>query len=370
MSYTQKIIVKVYYNDRNEKHPEIRRFCLTISSDSDMYEALETKVSQLNTDYTQGQFILQYIDEDSDRITFSSNAEFQSALKNYSMNGMIKIFAQPKSKTHEQASENTTIHIGVICDGCQGPVIGNRYKCLECFNYDLCQTCSNKNLHSEHNMLKLTRVFQHDRGRRARHYRHHFMPEQCRPSNFGAPRVMSDFLNLFKGKELSELIETHVSECLHTETFKDFVNQLKTDKSVNEMISLDNVGKTVREVLTSFGIKCDCSVDKQKEESKSNKKNEEVPITTANENDPTLTTSTASPSLNDLMEQLQAMFVPMFQHSKPTATEDQTQIEKCVELMTSMGFVDSNGVLTELVKSKKGDLEQVLDALNPRNYKN
>jgi len=38
--------------------------------------------------------------------------------------------------------------------------------------------------------------------------------------------------------------------------------------------------------------------------------------------------------------------------------------------MTAMGFVDSNGVLTELIKSKKGDLNQVLDALNPRNYQN
>jgi len=34
-----------------------------------------------------------------------------------------------------------------------------------------------------------------------------------------------------------------------------------------------------------------------------------------------------------------------------------------------MGFVDTNGVLIELIKSKKGDMNLVLDALNPRNYK-
>jgi hypothetical protein len=89
---------------------------------------LETTISQLNGDYLQGQFILQYKDEDNDRITFSSNNELQSALKNYSTNGIIKIFVKPKSNSNEQAKENTTVHVGVICDECQGPIVGNRYK--------------------------------------------------------------------------------------------------------------------------------------------------------------------------------------------------------------------------------------------------
>jgi hypothetical protein len=84
---------------------------------------LETTISQFNADYPQGQFTLQYMDEDHDRITFSSSNELQSALKNNSTGvGIIKIFVKPKSKNNEK------MHIGVICDGCQGSVIGNRYK--------------------------------------------------------------------------------------------------------------------------------------------------------------------------------------------------------------------------------------------------
>jgi len=87
--------------------------------------------------------------------------------------------------------------------------------------------------------------------------------------------------------------------------------------------------------------------------------------------------SAGAPSFGNLLDQLQTMFTPMFQ--PPTGTtataddqqaQEQKKFDECIERMTAMGFVDSNGVLTELIKSKKGDLNQVLDALNPRNYKN
>lgn len=48
-------------------------------------------------------------------------------------------------------------HIGVICDGCnRSPIIGIRYKCLECFDYDLCETCADRQLiHNHHVMAKI-----------------------------------------------------------------------------------------------------------------------------------------------------------------------------------------------------------------------
>jgi hypothetical protein len=97
---------------------------IDISPDNDIYQTLETTITQLNGDYSHGQFTLQYVDEDNDRITFSSNNEFRSALTNISAGGIIKIFVKPQPKTNE----NATVHSGVTCDGCQGSVIGNRYK--------------------------------------------------------------------------------------------------------------------------------------------------------------------------------------------------------------------------------------------------
>ena len=70
------------------------------------------------------------------------------------------------------------------------------------------------------------------------------------------------------------------------------------------------------------------------------------------------------------------MFNPAFQAAAAAATPtvdhqaEEKKIDECVERMVSMGFVDSNGVLRDLIRSKNGDLNQVLDALNPRNYKN
>jgi len=64
-------------------------------------------------------------------------------------------------------------HVGVICDGLflfsfiinfifstkgcnRSPIIGIRYKCLECFDYDLCESCADRQLiHAHHVMAKV-----------------------------------------------------------------------------------------------------------------------------------------------------------------------------------------------------------------------
>jgi hypothetical protein len=103
---------------------------IDVSPSNDVFRALETTITQLNGDYPQGDFTLQYVDEDNDRITFSSDAELRSALNTVSPGGVIKIYVKPKVKKSEEkeTGEHSQVHSGVICDGCQGPVVGNRYK--------------------------------------------------------------------------------------------------------------------------------------------------------------------------------------------------------------------------------------------------
>lgn len=55
-------------------------------------------------------------------------------------------------------------HVGVICDGCnRSPIIGIRYKCLECFDYDLCESCADRQLiHAHHVLAKIRTPHQID----------------------------------------------------------------------------------------------------------------------------------------------------------------------------------------------------------------
>ncbi len=46
-------------------------------------------------------------------------------------------------------------HPGVTCDGCEGPVVGTRFKCTVCPDYDLCSSCQGKDLHKEHALLPI-----------------------------------------------------------------------------------------------------------------------------------------------------------------------------------------------------------------------
>ena len=49
------------------------------------------------------------------------------------------------------------IHHGFKCDACDmQPIIGLRYKCLECPDFDLCNGCHKKEAHKEHKMVRKT----------------------------------------------------------------------------------------------------------------------------------------------------------------------------------------------------------------------
>lgn len=59
------------------------------------------------------------------------------------------------SKKESSGNDKGQVHPLVTCDGCEGQVIGSRFKCSVCPDYDLCSTCEGKGLHAQHQLLRI-----------------------------------------------------------------------------------------------------------------------------------------------------------------------------------------------------------------------
>lgn len=65
----------------------------------------------------------------------------------------------PVSHTHhgtssmQPRSELPVIHTGIVCDGCNCQVVGIRHKCLDCPDFDLCDSCVNSGRKETHEPL-------------------------------------------------------------------------------------------------------------------------------------------------------------------------------------------------------------------------
>jgi len=72
-------------------------------------------------------------------------------------------FFQSKTTAASSASPESNVHTGVTCDGCsKSPIVGVRYKCANCGNFDLCGDCEAKGVHtSGHVFIKLSKPTTH-----------------------------------------------------------------------------------------------------------------------------------------------------------------------------------------------------------------
>jgi hypothetical protein len=91
--------------------------------------------------------------------------------------GLIESFKQAnetqessESSTSNQPSEPIVRHFGITCDGCdQENIIGDRFKCADCPNFDYCGTCFNteelRKSHGEsHKFVKIDKPVHHQHG--------------------------------------------------------------------------------------------------------------------------------------------------------------------------------------------------------------
>jgi len=148
---------KVTFNKGEEQ--EIRRFLVDQEVASNL-TYLKQKIASLFPELRRSEPLLSWVDEDGDEVVVASDEELELALA--SLSGPVykfKVMLANKKRDanrpgmfHPRSGE---VHPGVICDGCDGPVLGPRYKCLTCPDYDLCGSCEAGGLHVQHKMIRL-----------------------------------------------------------------------------------------------------------------------------------------------------------------------------------------------------------------------
>ncbi|XP_068884771.1 sequestosome-1 isoform X2 [Aphelocoma coerulescens] len=154
------LTVKAYLLGKEETAREIRRFSLPPPA---RYRAIYDRVAELFQGLLRAgpppAFRMHYKDEDGDLIAFSTDEELELAMP-YVQDGVFRVYIKEKKECKRehrsqcsQEPPRNMVHPNVICDGCEGPVVGTRFKCSVCPDYDLCSTCEGKGIHKEHNMV-------------------------------------------------------------------------------------------------------------------------------------------------------------------------------------------------------------------------
>lgn len=148
------LTVKAFLMRGGDEKAEIRRF--TVPADvSSSFDYLQKKVADIFPGLARGNFHLYWKDEDGDLIAFSTGEELLEAL-GFVDDGLFRLYVKPTSQSSDSKPAGNVPpqeHPGIVCDGCDGKVIGRRYKCTVCPDYDLCQSCEAKGIHAEHNFV-------------------------------------------------------------------------------------------------------------------------------------------------------------------------------------------------------------------------
>ncbi|XP_017522442.1 sequestosome-1 isoform X2 [Manis javanica] len=175
------LTVKAYLLGKEDAAREIRRFSFCFSPEPEpeseaeaeaaagpgLCERLLSRVAALFPALRPGGFQAHYRDEDGDLVAFSSDEELTMAMS-YVKDDIFRIYIKEKKECRRdhrppcaQEVPRNMVHPNVICDGCNGPVVGTRYKCSVCPDYDLCAACEGRGLHREHSKLAFPTAFGH-----------------------------------------------------------------------------------------------------------------------------------------------------------------------------------------------------------------
>ena len=429
------------------KANEIRRFNLATEGSKGIYDQLVDKIAQSFGDLLPSREAIRtyWQDDENELVGFSSDTELQYAIdlqtairlskpydrhpsQSVGPSSLFKVYVARKKtcEAGKDSGEKEPLHFGVVCDACNGSIVGIRYKCAICPDYDLCSGCKSKGAHrdTEHafnaiekpNFWKPLQYRRNGGGRCP--YRSQCRSQQQQPSADSA--ASAGFQN-----PLGNL-------------FAPFMSGANIP-IVNDPEQLKNIGESLKKFLDPFGIDVDYYVDsfnraarsnenkpaekKEAEAATENKEQEkkaaeEAPkqpepaqMEVEKDEAPAAATATASTTQdadliklsgsspfaaasealsNFLVKQSESQTVqpnapveepavipkyPQAKENQPMESieesfnlidiEKELKIIKAIEQLKSMGYADDGGWLTRLATAKDGNINAVLDAISP-----
>ncbi|XP_050168044.1 sequestosome-1 isoform X3 [Myiozetetes cayanensis] len=398
------LTVKAYLLGKEEATREIRRFSLPPPA---RYRAIYDRVAELFQGLLRAgpppAFRMHYKDEEGDLIAFSSDEELELAMP-YVRDGVFRVYIKEKKECKRehraqcsQEPPRNMVHPNVICDGCEGPVVGTRFKCSICPDYDLCSTCEGKGIHKDHNMVMfqspLLNPFEWlPRGRWLRKMRHGVPPfpwMHC----WGYPGPAPPCQNSGQAEATTAAPTPPAAEEAST-------NNQPQDPNVT---FLKNVGETVAAFLSPLGIEVDIDVEHGGQRSKvtptapgqenGGEANSSAPAQNG-QTKPDWNNTDSATEVNVVAEQIQDMVIDPVptqmedgpfhsqEHSESSSssggeedwthlsskevdpsTEADPRLIESLSQMLSMGFSDEGGWLTRLLQTKNCDIGAALDAI-------
>jgi len=142
-----------------EDDQETRRFVLNEDT-ATSFSNIQQKITSIFPALDEREPVVSWLDDEGDEVRMANDEELKLALA--AMSGPVvklKVRLGGKKEGEQKAG---VVHPGIVCDGCDGPVLGPRYKCLACPDYDLCKSCEGRGLHSQHKMVRLPQPCKRD----------------------------------------------------------------------------------------------------------------------------------------------------------------------------------------------------------------